>query len=384
MADVDVTVIGGGIVGCAVAARAAGDGLATVLLERGPQLAGGTTSRNSEVAHGGMYYPADSFKARLCVAGRRLLKTFCEVNGVRHRECGKLIVAVEQEEIGALEDIQARGERNGVEGLRLIDATEVMSLAPEVRAVAAVWSPHTAVFDAEGCAKAYGQRARTASAQIMCEAAVTGLRRESDHWRVEVTGTGGRDSWHHTSRWVVNAAGLFSDQVAALAGIDIDARQWRLRFVKGNYFAISPRHDGRVTQLIYPVPPRDGSSLGCHLCLDVSGRMRLGPDVEVLPPRAGEDYHVDETRLDHFYAGGRRFLPFLERDDLTPDMCGLRPRRVAWWTDGFADFVIERETGDHEGLVNLVGIESPGLTAAPAIAEHVGDWLIGRTESGDA
>ncbi|MBD3221982.1 FAD-dependent oxidoreductase [bacterium] len=379
MADVDVTVIGGGIVGCAVAARAAGDGLATVLLERGPQLAGGTTSRNSEVVHGGMYYPTDSLKAQLCVEGRRKLRTFCEVNGIRYRECGKLIVAVEPDELPVLEEIHAQGEINGVEGLRLIDATEVSSLEPEVRAVGALWSPHTAVMDAEACAKAYGRKAQTASAQVLCGAEVVGLSLEADSWRVEVAPPvgGGREGWQHTSRWVVNAAGLYADRVAELAGIDVDARQWRLRWVKGNYFAISPRHDGRVGRLVYPVPPRDGSSLGTHLCLDVAGRLRLGPDVEVLPPRAGEDYRVDEERADDFYRGARRFLPFLEREDLTPDMSGLRPRRVAWWTEGFADFVVARESSDRQGLINLVGIESPGLTAAPAIADRVGDWLSG-------
>jgi L-2-hydroxyglutarate oxidase LhgO len=130
-----------------------------------------------------------------------------------------------------------------------------------------------------------------------------------------------------------------------------------------------------VSRLVYPVPPRDGSSLGVHLCVDLAGRLRLGPDVEVLPPRAGEDYRVDAARADAFFQGARRFLPFLVPDDLGPDMCGLRPRRVVWWRDGFADFVVVREDEDLEGLVNLVGIESPGLTSAPAIADQVGDWL---------
>jgi L-2-hydroxyglutarate oxidase LhgO len=175
---------------------------------------------------------------------------------------------------------------------------------------------------------------------------------------------------------VVNAAGLYADRVAQLAGVDIDARRWRQRWVKGSYFAISPRHDGRVGRLVYPVPPGDGSSLGVHLCLDLAGRMRLGPDVEPLPADAGsEDYQVDPGRRDAFLAGGRRFLPFLEPGDLTPDICGLRPRRAVWWQEGFADFVVAREEGDLAGLINLVGIESPGLTSAPALAAMAAAWI---------
>jgi len=378
MADVELTVVGGGIVGCAVAARAAAAGLRTVLVERGPVLGGGITSRNSGVAHGGMYYPSGSLKATLCVEGRRLLKTFCEHHGVRYRECGKLVVAAVQEEIGELERLHALGEANGVEDLRLIDGVEAASLEPAIRAVAALWSPHTAVLDAEGCARTYGRVAELAGAQIMTGAECAGLERTAAGWRLEIRPGAGsaRLGWHHTSRWVVNAAGLYSDRIAALAGVDIDRDGWRLRWVKGNYFAISPRHDGRVQRLVYPVPPRDGSSLGVHLCLDLAGRMRLGPDVEPpLAPRAGEDYTVDPERQEAFFAGASRFLPFLSREDLAPDLCGLRPRRTAWWSDGFADFVVQRETGDLEGLINLVGIESPGLTSAPAIARQGAEWL---------
>jgi L-2-hydroxyglutarate oxidase LhgO len=378
MADVEVTVIGGGIVGCAVAARAAGAGLSTVLLERGPNLGGGTTSRNSEVAHGGMYYRPASLKARFCVEGRRLLKGFCAQQDVRYRECGKLVVAVDPAEIPELERLFALGQANGVEDLRLLDGAETASLEPAVRAVAALWSPRTAVLDAEGATRALARVARAADANIMTGAECVGLRRQPDGWRLEVAppAGGGRQGWNHTSRWVVNAAGLYSDRVAALAGIDIDRRGWRLRWVKGNYFAVSPRHDGRVSRLIYPVPPRDGSSLGVHLCLDLSGRMRLGPDVEPQPLGCREDYQVDPHRKEAFYQGSQRFLPFLAPEDLSPDMCGLRPRLLSWWQDGWSDFIIEREQGDHEGLINLVGIESPGLTAAPAIAGQVVSWLL--------
>jgi L-2-hydroxyglutarate oxidase LhgO len=344
-----------------------------VLLEREPALALGTTSRNSEVAHGGMYYREGSAKARLCVRGRRLLKSFCEANGIRYRECGKLIVAVTLAEVPELERLYQLGVANGVEDLTLLDGAAVGRLEPEVRAVAALYSPRTAIVDAEGTARAYAARARAVGAEIMTGSEAIGLASEAGGWRVSVQPTAGsnREGWSHTSRWVVNAAGLHSDRVAALAGIDLDDRGWRLGWVKGNYFAISPRHDGRVSRLVYPVPPADGSSLGIHLCLDLAGQMRLGPDVEPLASRVREDYTVDPRRGAAFFASASTFLPFLEREDLSPGTCGLRPR-----FDGDArDFVLQRETGDLAGLINLVGIESPGLTAAPAIAEQVGAWL---------
>ena len=378
MADVDLTIIGGGIVGCAAADLAGAAGLSTVLLEKGPAMGGGVTSRNSEVAHGGMYYRPGSLKAQCCVEGRRALAAFCREQGVGYRECGKLIVAVTDDETGQLQRLLDLGRNNGVEDLELLDAAQVARLEPEVRAVAALWSPRTAVLDGEGTARAFARRARERGVEIMTGAEAVGLVRDRDGWRVTVAPPdgGGREGWTHTSGAVINAAGLGSDRVAALAGLDVDALGWRLRWVKGNYFGIDPRHHGRVSRLVYPVPPRDGSSLGVHLCIDLAGRLRLGPDVEPLEVGAAEDYRVDPARGAAFLAGGRRFLPFLEDGDLTPDMCGLRPRRVAWWTDGHADFVIHAGAGDHAGLVNLVGIESPGLTAAPAVARRAVDLVL--------
>lgn len=382
MPDLDVTVVGGGIVGCAVAAQAAEAGFSTALLECGAVLGGGITSRNSGVVHGGMYYPAGSLKARFCVEGRRLLKTFCQRHDVGYRECGKLVVAVDAAEIAELRRLLALGRTNGVEDLCLLDAREVAEMEPAVRADAALWSPRTAIVDAEGAARAFARAAQLAGAHIMTEAACVGLQRVGDGWIVQaeppVGGT--RDRWRHESRWVVNAAGLYSDRVAALAGIDIDRRGWRLRWVKGNYFSLGPRHEGLVSRLVYPVPPADRSSLGVHLCLDLSSRLKLGPDVELPSGPNEENYTVDPQRLEAFYQGARRFLPFLERGDLAPDMCGLRPRPSRWWAEGWSDFVVVREQGDLEGLINLVGIESPGLTAAPAIARQVCAWMLERRQ----
>jgi L-2-hydroxyglutarate oxidase LhgO len=360
-------------VGCAVAAELASRGLGTVLLEMEDGLGRGTTSRNSEVAHGGMYYPNGSLKARFCVEGRRLLKAFCERTDVGYSECGKLIVATTPDEEPELERLLTLGTANGVEDLQLIDGAALRSLEPHVKACAALHSPRTGIVDAEGAARAWAHVVADHGGQVMTAAKVTGLRPEAGVWRVEISaaGPGRHEGWTHTSRIVVNAAGLWADRVAALAGIDVGARGWGLHLVKGNYFSIASAHHGRVNRLVYPVPPRHGTSLGVHLCLDLGGQMKIGPDVEQLandPRDAGFDWRVDPARRDAFCEGARRFLPWLEPDDLTPGMSGLRPKLVPV---GFHDFVVQREDGDMAGLINLVGIESPGLTSAAALAREV-------------
>nr|MEE4266446.1 NAD(P)/FAD-dependent oxidoreductase [Candidatus Krumholzibacteria bacterium] len=385
MADLDLTVIGGGIVGCAVAAEAARRGLSTALLEKEGDLARGTTSRNSQVSHGGMYYPAGSRKAHYCVRGRRLLKKFCLEHGVDYQECGKLIVAVEEAELPELERLLNLGQANEVEDLVLIDGEALKKLEPDIRAVAGLFSPRTGILDPEGAARAYAHQARENGAQIMTAAQVTGLERHTDGWLVQVepSGTGRADGWTHTSTWVVNAAGLRADLVAVLAGVDIEARRWRQTLLKGNYFKLAPRHAGRFRHLVYPVPPADGSSLGVHVCLDLDGQLRLGPDTQEAEtplavrdlPGDGLDYGVDPARGNQFFEAARRFLPWLEAEDLVPDMSGYRPKLVV---KGFRDFEICREEGDLEGLINLVGIESPGLTSAAAMAEDVGRMLAGE------
>jgi 2-hydroxyglutarate dehydrogenase len=391
VADVAVTVIGGGVVGCAVAAAAADRGLATVVLEKAERLGAGTTSRNSEVAHGGMYYPTGSLKAQFCVRGRRRLKEFCAAAGVPYRELGKLIVAATSAEEEPLRRLWDLGRANGVEDLEMLDGPALARLEPQLRATAALWSPRTAIFGAEQTAQAYGRLAAERGAQIFTGAECVGLQRRGRAWQVAVAPPAGRagvQPWSHASRLVVNAAGLYADRVARLAGVDVASRGWRLHWVKGNYFGIDPAHAGKVSRLIYPIPPADGATLGIHVCVDLGGRLRLGPDFQPLGLSGGidtkgdalpadriapEDYAVDPARRDDFFAGAARFLPFLSAADLTPDMAGIRPRLRE---DGFSDFVIARESGaEREGLVNLIGIDSPGLTSAPAIADHVVDLL---------
>ena len=371
MPDVAATVIGGGIVGCAVLDALARRGVPAVLLEREPALARGTTSRNSEVSHGGMYYPAGSLKARFCVEGRHRLQKFCGEAGVGYRECGKVIVAVTEAEIPELERLLELGTTNGVEDLELVDAAGLAGREPEVRGVAALLSPRTAILDAEGATQALARRAADNGAHVMTSAPVISLELETEGWRVRVGATDRREAWSHISPWVINAAGLAADRVADLAG----SGHPRQVLVKGNYFGVAPRHAGRVERLVYPVPPRDGSTLGVHLCLDLGGQMRLGPDMEYLDPDSDPlalDYGVDPARQEAFFREARRYLPWLKDEDLSPGTSGVRPKLHP---TEFRDFVVEANAGGPGGMVNLLGIDSPGLTCSPALAEHVADLV---------
>jgi len=358
MVGIDVTVVGGGMLGCATADAAARAGRSVVLLEKGPHLAGGVTSRNSEVAHGGMYYPTGTLKARCCVEGRRLLKAFCLEAGVAYRERGKLIVAVDHDEDEALEPLLARGLANGVEDFHRVDGAALRAMEPEVRAVSALFSPRTGVVDAEGAARAYARRAAEHGALVMESAEVIGLDRGADGWTVRVRR--GQETWEHVSAAVILCGGLWADDLARLAGLDPDALGLRQRWVKGNYFGVDPRHDGRVNHLVYPTPPRHRDTLGVHVCLDLAGQMRLGPDFEPVTDR--EDFRVDPDRRDAFHRGAVRFLPWLEPQDLQPGMSGIRPKLDV--DAPFADFRIHA-VGD--GLVATAGIDSPGLTSGPAL-----------------
>ena len=210
-----------------------------------------------------------------------LLKEFCISAKVGYQEYGKVIVAVVDAEIPELERLLALGQANGVEDLRIIDTTELKAMEPEVRAVAGLYSPRTSVLDAEGAARAYAHQAMGRGAQVMTGCRVTGLDRSASGWEVSISPIGDqrREGWYHSSRIVINAAGLWADRVAAMAGIDIAARGWNQHLTKGNYFALNNRHDGRVNRLVYPVPPASGSSLGIHVCLDLAGQIKLGPDL---------------------------------------------------------------------------------------------------------
>jgi L-2-hydroxyglutarate oxidase LhgO len=369
--DADVVVVGGGVIGLACAAALARAGREVWLFERHGGLAQETTSRNSEVVHAGIYYPAGSLKAQLCVAGREALYARCEAQGIPHRRIGKLIVAVEEGEVARLEELRERGAANGVPGLRLLDAAEVRRLEPQLCALAALESPATGIVDAHALCLSYAAEAEAHGATIALRTQVLGLEARAGSWRVTACDARGERAEAQCAA-VVNAAGLAGDALAAAAGLDVEAQGYRLHPCKGDYFSLAPGAPLRVSRLVYPVPA--GPGLGVHATLDLGGRIRFGPDAEfVETPR----YDVDPAKAGAFARAIRRYLPGLREEWLAPDYAGVRPR-LAGPGEAFRDFVVREESSAGlPGLVSCIGIESPGLTAAPAIAARVVALLAG-------
>lgn len=370
MADTPVTVVGAGVVGLAVAARLSARFPELVVLERRERHGSETSSRNSEVIHGGMYYPGGSLKARLCVRGKQLLYELCERVGIPHRRTGKLIVALQRDEEPELERLLLLGRENGVE-LELVGGEAARRLEPAVPAVAALVSPSTGIVSAHGLMDALLRRARDNGALLQPRAELVAVERRDADYRLEIRTPDGSETL--TSERVVNAAGLESDRVATLAGIDVAAAGYRLHWWKGSYFAVGGRKSTLVSRLVYPVPGH--VSLGVHAVLGLEGRLRFGPDAEHLPERR-LDYAVDESKRSSFAEAVARLVPAVDASDLTPDIAGIRAK-LQGPGEGFRDFVLAEESARGlPGLVSLVGIDSPGLTSALAIAEEVERLLV--------
>ena len=370
MADTGVVVVGAGVVGLAVAARLAARHPDLVLLERNARHGQETSSRNSEVIHAGIYYPRGSLKARLCVEGNRLLYELCAARDVPHRRCGKIIIAADESELPALHELRERARANGVE-LQPLSAAAMAALEPHVRSAGGLLSPDSGIVSAHGLMDALLHEVRQAGAVFQPRSEVVGLDKSNGEYRLEVR-TGGSVE-RITAERVVNAAGLQADAVAALAGIDVDAAGYRQHYCKGSYFSVAPSRAGLVNRLVYPLPGR--YSLGVHAVLGLDGRLRFGPDAEYVGRDA--DYRVDETKAPAFAEAARRLVPAITDADLAPDTSGLRPK-LQGPGEAVRDFVIAEESDRGlPGFVNLIGMESPGLTSAPAIARHV-ETLLGE------
>ena len=359
----NILVVGAGIVGLAVARALARRGHAVVVAESEGSIGTGISARNSEVIHGGMYYPAGSLRARHCVAGAALLYEFCESHGVPHRRCGKLIVATDEAERAAIVAIAARGETNGVPGLVLLEAAEAKALEPNLACVAALHAPGTGIVDSHALMLALQGDLEDAGGAIAFDTPVAGLAWAGGRWEVAVQG----EALPFDA--IVNAAGLGAQTLAATVEGYPAARIPRQVLAKGSYFGCVGRP--AFSRLIYPAPVEGG--LGIHLTLDLAGRMRFGPDVEWLD---AIDYRVDPGRAHAFTQAIRRYWPGLPDGALTPDYAGIRPK-LTGPGEPAADFRIEGPA-EHglSGLVHLYGIESPGLTSSLSLAEEVADRLL--------
>jgi L-2-hydroxyglutarate oxidase LhgO len=363
MDKVECVIIGAGVIGLAVARRLALAGREVIVLEAAEGIGTVTSSRNSEVIHAGIYYPAGSLMARMCVSGKRALYEYCGEHGIPHRNCGKLIVATTPKEALRLQSIRAHAEANGVLDLQTLSGEAARVLEPALNCDAALLSPSTGIIDSHAFMLALRGDAEDAGAAFAFHTPLLRAKAHAD--RIELD-AGGNAPITLECRLLVNAAGLGASVVArSIDGMPIDLIP-PAYLAKGNYFSCSAR--APFSRLIYPVPEPGG--LGVHLTLDMAGQARFGPDVEWVD---AIDYAVDPARADRFYPAIRRYWPTLPDGALMPSYSGIRPKIVPPAV-AVQDFLIQGPR-DHgvDGLINLFGIESPGLTSSLAIADHVGE-----------
>lgn len=376
MDQVNILIIGGGVVGCAIAAEVSRCWQDVFVVERLPRVGMATSTRNSGVIHSGIYYPPGSLKARHCLAGNRLTFAFCEKHQVANRKTGKLVVAAEENERSALEALYKLGQENGVEGLRLIGPAEIQEREPHIAGVEALEVPSTGIVSAEELVRAYARVAVEQGANIVTRARVESLDAAGGGIRAGVRI--GDDEGDHAdasaletidARCVINAAGLFADDVAALIG----NHSWKIHPLRGEYCEVRGRHAFLVRGLVYPLPHADGLSLGMHLTRTIWDTLLIGPTARYVDSK--DNYERDRLAVGDFVTGARKLLPEITESDLQLAYSGLRPKLAGPGEEhGIADFVIERDVKVPR-TIHLVGIDSPGLTAAPSIALQVAEMV---------
>ncbi len=376
---IDALVVGAGVVGLAAARALARNGLDVWIVERDAGIGTGVSARNSEVIHAGLYYPPGSLKGRLCVRGKQMLYAYCGERGIAHRRCGKLVVAHDDAEHGRLLALQAQAQAVGVDDLQLLDADAARRLEPALACAGALWSPSSGIVDSHALMLSLLGDAEAGGAVLALRSRFVAAQRVGGLWRVRVAAEdGSADDAVFDARWLVNAAGLGAQAVAAaVEGFPAAAIPPR-RLAKGHYFSAAVRSP--FTRLIYPVPADGG--LGVHLTLDLGGQARFGPDVEWLDVDGsvddrGFDFRVDASRAPAFAAAVRRYWPALPDGALLPAYSGIRPK-LSGPGEPAADFRIDGPA-QHGcgGVVQLFGIESPGLTASLAIGEAVAALVAG-------
>lgn len=375
MERIEAVVVGAGVIGLAVGRALAMRGIETLVLEAAQAIGTGISSRNSEVIHAGLYYPAGSLKARLCVQGRQQLYAFCESHAVEHRRCGKLLVATDDGQLADLDGLKAKAIANGVHDLVRLDAAAARAMEPQLVCVGALWSPSTGIVDSHGLMLALQGDLERHGGTVALASPVRAIRCGAPGHEIEV---GGAEPMTVAARIVVNAAGLWAPALAQRTEALPDTARPQAHFCKGNYFSLVGK--APFSRLVYPLPQRAG--LGVHLTLDLGGQARFGPDVQWLPDDTREpiDYTVDPARAEAFYAEVRRYWPGLQDGALQAAYSGVRPK-VAAASSPAADFIVEGPAQHGvPGLVNLFGIESPGLTASLALADEVLDRLMDGTD----
>src|SRR6476661_8184940 len=366
MDQANILIIGGGVIGCAIARAVSARWQDVFLVEQNPKLGMATSSRNSGVIHSGIYYPKNSLKARHCIEGNRLTYEFCKKHNIPFRHTGKLVVAANAHEEADLAALKKKGEENGVEGLRLIGPAEIRKREPHIAGAAAIEVPSTGIVSAEEVVHAYARVAWRRGANIVTRARVVSLEPARSAIRVGLRIGDEEDAQDETieARCVINAAGLYSDEIAALLG----NKSWKIYPVRGEYCEIRGPRASLINDLVYPLPHAHGLSLGVHFTKTLWGTVLVGPTATYVEGK--DNYERGRLPIADFAHSAKTLLPEVKEKDLQLGYSGLRPKLVPPEGKGIADFVITRDPAVPQAI-QLVGIESPGLTAAPSIAEHV-------------
>lgn len=367
----NIVIIGGGVVGCAIARALSLRWTDVFLLEALPKLGMGASSRNSGVIHSGLYYPPGSLKAKHCVRGNRLMYEFCKANGVPHRNTGKLVVASSPVQAEKLSTLLENGRKNGLENLRIVDRAAIRAREPHVEGYQAIEVPSTGIVASEELVKTFARLAADQNANLVTNARVERL--EPSPNGVRITSTAGEIE----ARCLVNSAGLFSDEVAAMLGSKM--AEHTIYPVRGEYCELIRSKQNWINGLVYPMPHESGLSLGVHLTKTLWGSVLLGPTASYIGDK--NDYERNHIPVEEFARGAKQLLPEIEPSDLVPAYSGIRAKLVppSNASSGrarkhFADFIIQRDP-QFPSVIQLIGIESPGLTSSPAIAEHVAELV---------
>jgi len=374
MTDINICIIGAGVIGLAIAAELSKTYDNIFVLEKNKKFGQESSSRNSEVIHSGIYYPTNSLKARLCVEGRKLLYEYCEKNEILFNKCGKLIVANNEDEILKLKEILKQSQDNGVDDGTFIDKVKISELEPNIKACSALYFPSTGIIDSHGLMKQLETDAINNGVQMVYNSEVIGINKQTLNnntiYKIEVSED--NSSYNFTANYVINAGGLYAENISNISGIKED--KYKIYYWKGEYFGIGNGKSKLINRLIYPVPNKNNTGLGVHVTIDLSGGAKLGPNTIFLENNK-IDYTVDKNHKYEFYQSATKFLPFINIEDLHPDQAGIRPK-LQKPGDLVRDFIITEETKNgFPKFINLIGMESPGLTASLAIAKKINELI---------
>ena len=371
MFDSKITIIGAGVIGLAIAEKLSANHEDVFVIEKYKTFGQETSSRNSEVIHAGIYYPKDSLKARFCVEGKQMIYKFCKAYDVPYDNCGKLIVACDDHELEILNEIKQKAKNNGVTDLQKLGKEDALELESEIDIKGALFSPSTGIVDTHTFMKQLETNAINNNTEFVYHAEVKAIKKLKSGYEVELSDADNQ-TFAFTTQTIINAAGLESDNIAQMAGIQ--DKNLELAFCKGEYFRIKSPKNKLLNRLIYPVPNPNLEGIGIHVTKDLGGGAKLGPDVTWME-RKSYDYTVNTSKQESFYKSAKRFLPFLEYEDLVPEMAGIRPKLQRQGGE-IKDFYIREESDKGlPGFINIIGIESPGLTSSLSIAKYIADSL---------